>query len=314
MKVSPPPTAEAIERFPCFGGNCTVIVQGDRPGRTAADAAARARRALLDWHERFSRFDPASELARLNDDRRSVVPVSEAMIEFVDSALRAARQTGGLVDPTLVGEIERAGYAGHFEAGPLPLSIALRLAPPRRRANPSPDQRWRHVSVDRLAGTVNRPAGVRLDSGGIAKGLFADILSPELASHAAFAVEAAGDVRVGGADALIRAVQVASPFDGTVLHTFELVAGAAATSGIGKRSWLNASGRPAHHLLDPASGQPAFTGVVQATALAPSAVEAETLAKAALLTGPDGAHAWLPHGGVIVYEDGTCDVIEEARP
>jgi thiamine biosynthesis lipoprotein len=44
---------------------------------------------------------------------------------------------------------------------------------------------------------------------------------------------------------------------------------------------------------------------VQVTALAPTAVEAEALAKAALLSGPDGADAWLPHGGVVVGADGT---------
>jgi hypothetical protein len=38
-----------------------------------------------------------------------------------------------------------------------------------------------------------------------------------------------------------------------------------ATSGIGRRSWLDADGRPAHHLLDPSTGSPAFTGIVQET-------------------------------------------------
>jgi thiamine biosynthesis lipoprotein len=37
--------------------------------------------------------------------------------------------------------------------------------------------------------------------------------------------------------------------------------------------------RPAHHLLDPATRRPAYTGVVQATALAPTALEGEALAK-----------------------------------
>lgn len=83
-----------------------------------------------------------------------------------------------------------------------------------------------------------------------------------------------------------------------------------ATSGIGRRSWLDAAGRPAHHLLDPATGRPAFTGVVQATALAPTAAEAEARAKAALLSGPEGASAWLPHGGLVVLDDGTHHVVE----
>ncbi len=64
-------------------------------------------------------------------------------------------------------------------------------------------------------------------------------------------------------------------------------------------------------LLDPATGLPAYTGVVQATALAPTALEGEALAKAAVLSGPEGAAAWLPHGGVLVFDDGSHAVIDE---
>ena len=77
-----------------------------------------------------------------------------------------------------------------------------------------------------------------------------------------------------------------------------------------ERSWLDRDGRPAHHLLDPASGRPAFTGLVQVTALAPSALEAEALSKAALLSGPGAGQAWLSHGGLVVYEDGQFEVLD----
>jgi thiamine biosynthesis lipoprotein len=78
-------------------------------------------------------------------------------------------------------------------------------------------------------------------------------------------------------------VHVASPFDGAVLHTFELTDCGVATSGIGRRSWLDAAGRPAHHLIDPATGRPSRTGFVQATAVAAEAWVAEVLAKDVLL-------------------------------
>ena len=82
-----------------------------------------------------------------------------------------------------------------------------------------------------------------------------------------------------------------------------------ATSGIGRRSWLDACGAPAHHLLNPATGRPAFTGVTQATALAPTALEAEARAKAAVLSGPERAREWLPDGGVVVFDDGSFEVV-----
>jgi thiamine biosynthesis lipoprotein len=304
------PGAEAIERFACFGGSCTVIVSGGGPAGTARAAALWAKRRLVAWHEQFSRFDSRSELSRLNQDPQGTVRVSSMMARFVQSALRAATITGGLVDPTLVGEIEHAGYRSDFDSTPVPLAQALELAPPRAASAPSQAARWREVSVDLDRGTVTRPPGVRLDSGGIAKGLFGDVLVNELSGHEAFAVEAAGDVRIGGRGRPRRAVEVADPFADSVLHAFELAQGAAATSGIDKRSWIGEDGRPAHHLLDPATGMPAFTGIVQATALAPTALEAELRSKAALLSGPEGARVWLVHGGLIVYDDGTFELLE----
>jgi len=285
--------------FACFGGKCAVRVAGDE----AANAVAAARRRLLAWHARFTRFDPASELSRFNADAREAVPVSSLLAQLATVSVNAAELSGGLVDAMMVGEIERAGYTSELGV-PLPLPIALRLAPVRRPAAGRAAAPWRQLHVDGL--TIHRPPGLMLDSGGLAKGLFADLLASELAGHEAFAIDCAGDLRVGGA---VRTIHVADPFGGDRLHRYEIADGAVATSGIGRRSWIDGDGRPAHHLLDPATGAPAFTGVVQATALAPTAIEAEIRAKAALLSGPEGAEPWLRHGGVLVFDDGRAQVV-----
>jgi thiamine biosynthesis lipoprotein len=306
------PRTEHRHTFDCFGGHCTVIVaDADRPADAAA-AAAMAKRALLEWHHRFSRFERDSEMSRLNRDLRTEVEVTPLMRRVIEAALGAARETGGLVDATLGGEIERAGYGAHFEGDGIPLPVALALAPPRAPASPHPAARWREVSVDPARGTVRRPAGFRLDPGGIAKGVFADELAGMLEGFDAYAIDCAGDLRIGGRAGVTRTVDVTSPFEDATLHAFAARAGAFATSGIGKRSWLVGGGVPAHHLLNPATGAPAFTGIVQATALAPTAARAEALAKAAILSGPGSAPEWLPDGGVLVFEDGRYEVLEPA--
>src|SRR4051794_28668344 len=221
------------ESFDCFGGRCTVHVFG----HGSHEAVDSSRRRLLDWHQRFTRFESTSELSRLNADPRSLVPVSPDMARFVEAAVRAARLTDGLVDPTLGREIRDAGYDRHHERS-LPLDLALRLNRRRGQARPHPSARWRRVSVGPGA-RVARPPGVELDSGGIAKGLFADLLGEVLAGHDAYAVDCAGDVRLGGAAHLPRPVRVAGPFGREPLHEFDLVDGAAATSGISRRSWLD---------------------------------------------------------------------------
>jgi thiamine biosynthesis lipoprotein ApbE len=100
------PGTEVIESFRCFGGNCTVIVTGGSGLGTARQSALRAKQRLLDWHDQFSRFLAESELSGLNCDARETVPVRSDLAQFVQSALTAAALTGGLVDPTLVEEIE----------------------------------------------------------------------------------------------------------------------------------------------------------------------------------------------------------------
>jgi FAD:protein FMN transferase len=304
--------SEVRDEFRCFGALCAVVVDGSgRTGTAAADAVAAARRSLLRWHAQFSRFLAGSELSRLNADLRDAVPVSPLMGRLVEAVADAGERTGGLVDGTLLHDIEAAGYLGDLRR-PLPLKLALGLAPRRRPAGPSSERRFEQIGFDRVAGVVRRPPGVALDSGGLVKGLLADVLAGALDAHAAFAVDCAGDVRLGGTGGMERPVHVESPFGRRVLHTFTRADGGVATSGIGRRSWLDARGRPAHHLLDPATGRPAFTGLVQVTALAPTALEAEVRAKAAILSGPERARDWLPDGGLLVGDDGGFAVVAPA--
>src|ERR1700754_82895 len=103
-------------RFACFGSSCL--------GGAEPRAAARARARLLEWHDRFSRFLPASELSRLNADPRATVPVSATMARLIEAIAEAGERSGGLVDGTLAGEIEAAGYRDDIGA-PLPLRLAL---------------------------------------------------------------------------------------------------------------------------------------------------------------------------------------------
>src|SRR3954454_4402454 len=129
--------SEISDTFSCFGSRCSIYLGGD-----AREVVAAARRRLLDWHERFTRFAPASELSLLNASPEREVAVSEDMARFAQAVVDAAERTHGLVDGTLLAELEAAGYRADPRA-PLPLALALRLAPRRRPAQPSPRARWR---------------------------------------------------------------------------------------------------------------------------------------------------------------------------
>jgi thiamine biosynthesis lipoprotein len=176
--------SETTTTFACFGSHCSLYVSGDADSAREAVAAARAR--LLEWHERFTRFAPDSELSRLNAAPEPAVAVSADMAQFAQAVRDAAERTGGLVDATLLTELEVAGYDTDLGRS-LPLELALRLVRTRRPAQASPVARWREVEADVEARVVRRPPGVGLDSGGLAKGLFADLLAADLAAYPSFA-------------------------------------------------------------------------------------------------------------------------------
>ena len=278
---------------------CAVRVGGAgaaRPRTPAPGAGCSA------WHDRFTPLRPAQRA--LAAQRR---PARGACRSARDAA-RARRRgratprerTGGLVDGTLLREIEAAGYRSDL-APPLPLALALRLAPPRRRrGRAGAAARWRAIAADAEAGMRAPPAGRRARQRRARQGpVRRPARRAARAARAASPSTARGDLRLGGAGR-------AAPVHGrrpvrrrAAARVRARRAAASATSGIGRRSWLDAPRPPAHHLLDPATGRPAFTGVVQATALAPTALEAEIRAKAARARAARTAPpAGSPHGGV----------------
>ena len=286
------------------------LVQGDAP---AAEAAARERAYIENFAARLSRFRADSELSALNADPRAAVPASPLLRAAVAAGLWAAERTGGLVDPTLVCEIEQLGYAtSHDRWQPASLSDALAAAPAPRAARPRAPARWRQIEVDDHHGLVRRPPGVRIDTGGTGKGLAADAAVHRLRRYTRVVVDCGGDIAVGGVGCALDPVEVEveHPLSGECLSTLRVSAGGVATSGLNVRIWRRSDGRFAHHLLDPSSGRPVWSGLIGATALAPSALEAETLSKLALLTGPAGARkALAEHGGIVVHDDGDVELI-----
>jgi FAD:protein FMN transferase len=142
------------------------------------------------------------------------------------------------------------------------------------------------------AGSADREptAGSEDRSRGIGKGFAADAAARLLASAARYAVDCGGDLALGGVEVDERpwTVDVRSPWGGEPTR-IRVRAGGLATSGLDVRLWRGPDGTPRHHLLDPATGAPAWTGVIAATALGATAVDAEIDAKAALLAGATGA-------------------------
>jgi thiamine biosynthesis lipoprotein len=246
---------------------CDVVVACASPSERLAIERLFAVRDRI-----FSRFQPESELNRVNAAAGNPVRVSRAFAEMLGVAFAAARESDGLVDPTLGAELEAAGYDADFAS----LGDS--------NGSPAPVKRRRPVTV-RVAGrSVVAPQGVRLDLNGVVKGKTVDD-ALALLSGEGF-VSAGGDVATRGS------IVAALPGGGTV----SLVRGALATSGSDRRRWLH-GGHVQHHLIDPSTGAPASSPWEQVTVCGLTCVGADIAAKAAFLLGSKGP-AWLDVRGL----------------
>jgi FAD:protein FMN transferase len=291
-------------RFGSMGSQARVRLESPALSQAELERLAARARSTIDALERaLTRFDPASELCALNRDPRPVVPVSAAVAALVRAAVWAHEASGGLVDATLLNALEDAGYrASRAGLQPAPLGAALAAAPPRRPATPRGPLR---LGLDGAA--VRRAPGVRIDSGGLAKGMAADLVAAQIPAGVRYVVACGGDLAVGGGAPWGVAVRDVA---GAEIHRLSVAAGGVATSGISGRIWQEPDGTFAHHLLDPGRGEPAWTGLVAVTAVASSALAAEVLAKTAVLSGPRRARHRLADGGVLQHEDGRVEIVE----
>jgi thiamine biosynthesis lipoprotein len=262
-----------VHRFRSMG--CDIAVAGDN--------AEQVEQLFHDYDRRFTRFRDDSELARVNRSAGPVL-VSDEFARAVRVALRAFRQTDGLVSPFVAQALEASGYDRDFAelarsaAAPAP-SLAIDVRVPSLQL------------VDRLL-----TKSARLDLNGVVKSLAVDD---------ALKLVSDGWVSAGGDLATTRPVEVALPRGGSV----RLESGALATSGADTRRWMQ-DGVERHHLIDPRTGAPAESPWEQVTVCGATCVDADVAAKAAFLMGDDGP-AWLgDHGipGRFVRADGSVVV------
>lgn len=310
--ASPSPLASAS--WTALGTTAQVIVTDAAALDAARDAVTRE---LAAYDLACSRFRPDSELNAVNAAAGTAVEVSRTFAHAVAVALRVARATGGLVDPTLGAELRRAGYdrdfrllstAGTGNAGTAAGAGDGRPRPPRDFAlTPRRSGAWRHVEADELLGVVRVPEGAELDLGASAKALAADhaARAAHARTGAGVLVSLGGDVAVAGeAPAGGWAIRVRDDHaaaaaggeadDAGAGQTISIVAGGLATSGTSVRRW-RAGGELRHHLLDPRTGRSAATPWRTVSVAAASCVDANAASTAALVRGAD-ALRWLQRG------------------
>ncbi len=267
--------------FPAMG---TMV---DVTARTE-DRIAATRQLFERIEASCSRFLPASELTRINDDPSTRVPLTAGMAGVLHAAEHARVISGGLVDVGVGGAVHAWGYDRTFTA------VARRDHHAVPEGLPTPP--W---SVE--GAVLTRPPGTRLDFGGIAKGWACDLAVEQ---GLATIVSAGGDVRSVDPQAT---VNIIDPWDATAA-TLHLGVGALATSSVSRRRWT-VGNVEANHLIDPRTMCPTSSPVLSATVITATTVEAEAAAKTILLRGADGLawadrQSWIS-AALVVWHDGN---------
>jgi thiamine biosynthesis lipoprotein len=290
-----------MQEYPFRAMGCHMLAVIDRDDAPAIAQLAEVPGWFEAWEQQLSRFRADSDLSRLNATSGRPVMVPPALWEVLGVALDAARQSEGLVQPTILAALEAAGYDRSF----VKLAPAMVGAPSPARAGD-----WRALKLDRQTHAVTLPTDVRLDLGGVAKGWAADQAARRLAQAGPALVDAGGDISVSGpmADGLPWPIAIANPFaPAESLGLVLLARGAVATSGRDYRRWTR-GGLEQHHIIDPRSGQPAQTDILSTTIVAPDGPLAEIAAKVTLILGSRAGLAWLDArpmlAGLLVLEDG----------
>jgi len=266
-----------------MGTSIELLLDAD-DGEQAQSALRAAREEFERLEAMLSRFRPESQLSQLNRDGRILAPPD--LERVIGLALEAREQTAGRFDPTVYDALTRAGYDRSFEQVE-PAAAADDDSPQNARCGG-----W--VTIDAENGAIEIEPGFRIDLGGIGKGYAVDRAIEILAVEGACLVNAGGDLAVRGDKPWPVGVE-----DGP---TLELTRGAIATSGRDRRHWRRGD-EERHHLIDPSTGRPAATDLVRVTVVAPSATEADVLAKTLFLSGEqEAAAAGVP--ALLVCSDG----------
>jgi FAD:protein FMN transferase len=316
----------AQDTFRVFGTTGTLLIT-EASALPAARRLADAEFAAVDLA--CSRFRPDSELSALNAAGGATVRISELFAELLGEALRAARLTDGAVDPTCGRALADLGYDRDFgllepapagapgtaspgPASPGPASSGPASQVPSARAVPG----WRSVQLDTGPPRATLASGAQLDLGATAKARAADRCADAIARQlgCGVLVSLGGDIAVAGPAPAggwrIRVTDDHMAGPNAPGQTVSITSGGLATSSTTVRAWAR-DGRRMHHIVDPATGEPARSCWRTVSVAAGSCTDANAASTAAIVRGA-GAVRWLQDLSLparLVREDGSVVVI-----
>lgn len=291
---------------PLMGTLADIVVAYRGP--EARHLARAALDAIQEVEIHMTRFDPASEVGRVNAGAGRFFPVSPMTARVTRTALEIARASDGRFDPGLGALSASWGFSED-------LAQPGQALPPFPQVAEGSIPAYQGVELARRGRQhllrVGAPS-IQLDFGGIAKGFAIDravaLLREHDVRHAL--VNVGGDLYALGGHPEGRPWQIGvrhPRLPGEFLTVLPLKDRGIATSGDYERFFLK-DGLRYHHLMDPRTGRPAVYHQ-SVTVTAPTVMIADGLATAAFTSPPAQArrllHRMAPGRWITVEHDGA---------
>ena len=278
-------------------------------GTPAADKAAEAALDLIDRLEaQLTVYRDTSEISRLNRlAAYAPVPVEAGLYELLALAARITEETGGAFDITAGPLIKAWGFFKRQGRVPTPQE--------RQQALAHVGMKWVELNAQDRSVRFRKPE-MEINLGSIGKGYALDRAAELLRAR-----QVASALLHGGGSSVVALgrqpneprgwpVGIRHPWrEGASLGTFYLQDRALGTSAATYQH-LEYNHRKLGHLLDPRSGWPA-EGIASASAIAPTAAQADALATAFFVLGIDKTRLYCQtHSGIgaILLPEGEFSV------
>ena len=243
-------------------------------GKESSQVLAQIRKEVDRLEQLLDRTDPDSEVSRLNGAGGEAVPVGEELCGLLSMAEEYSAATGDAFDITLAPVSTAWGFTTDSYRLPGREELEALMA----------HTGMEHITLE--GGTAALDPGTQIDLGAIGKGYASDKVAEILFAHEVERSSAAlgGNVlawgtRPDGQPWRVGVRDPGKPEDpNACLGILELEDAYAVTSGSYER-FFEQDGTRYHHILDPATGYPADSGLVSVTIVADSRTEDGALAK-----------------------------------
>lgn len=298
------PTGPAEVQFFAMDTVMTVTVYDE--DMEQAEAAARAVQTEMNRLDKlWSRTDPHSDISNINAHAGdgAAVEVSSDTGLLLTNANTAARESGGAFNPVMAPVMDAWGFTREKHAVPSQAELDALLALTEDLPEVTLNQGQTTASVSLTK------EGQSLDAGAIAKGVAAykamGVLSGYDVDFAWFAL--GGNITACGAkpDGSDFRVAVKDPRN-TEEHLCILSLEpykSCSTSG-GYERYFEENGRRYHHIIDPADGYPADSGLLSVTVVSEDAPWADAYSTACFVMGAEKAlEFWRSNEGAARYLD-----------